>query len=50
MSIAAPSTMNAVSVARLKRSGRESCLNQPKDSISAAVMKIPGVIVANAQP
>jgi len=37
------------SAVRLKRIGRDSALNQPKDSTRPAVMKMPGVIVANDQ-
>ena len=39
-----------VSVLRLIRSGRDPAANQPKDSISAAVRKMAGVMVAKAQP
>ncbi len=49
MSIAAPSTVKKVPATRPKRIGRDSGLNQPKDSTNAAVMKILGVIVANDQ-
>jgi hypothetical protein len=42
--------MDMLDALRLNNGGGESRLNQPNESMSAAVMKIPGVMVAKAHP